>query len=115
MRYGEIKRIIQESPAAFSSATAVATLAGLSTRQLDYRFRQWEGMSCAEYLRKKRIERMKTLLLTTRLKNGAIAQAAGYRSESAASRAFVKEVRMTMNAFRTFVTDDRGVFSANVA
>jgi two-component system, response regulator YesN len=115
MRYSRIKRIIQESPAAFSSATSVAAFAGLSRRQLDYRFRQWEGMSCAEYLRKKRIERMKMLLVTTSLKNGDIAQAAGYRSESAASRAFVKEVRMTMNVFRTSITDDGGVFSANVA
>jgi len=115
IRHNDIKHLIDESPAAFASSSDVARLAGLSRRQLDYRFRQWEGMTCAKYLRRKRIERMKVLLLSTRLKNGNIARAAGYRSESAASRAFMKEVRMTMNAFRTSVTNDRGALSANVA
>ncbi|ATG49165.1 AraC family transcriptional regulator [Celeribacter ethanolicus] len=78
----------------------IATLAGLSTRQLQRQFRETTGRSIMEEYRRIRLETGKDLITSTRIPLTEIAQMTGFSSQAHFSDAFRKLYGTTPSTLR---------------
>ncbi|SFJ70707.1 GlxA family transcriptional regulator [Celeribacter neptunius] len=96
-RYGALPRAVEAALELMESHIAdpldqdqIATLSGLSTRQLQRQFREGLGHSVMEEYRRIRLETGKDLISSTRLSLAEIAQMTGFSSQAHFSDAFRK-------------------------
>jgi AraC-like DNA-binding protein len=79
----------------------LATQLGISRYTLTTRFRSDEGLPLGKYLMRQQIACAKQLLRTTDLPVATIARRAGFASERAFHRAFLRETGTTPAKYRT--------------
>jgi len=87
MLMADVRCFIDERIAENLSLDAIAQRFGLSRRHLTRRFRQWSGVSIAEYQEGQRIRLAEEMLIETTLQVGEIAWRVGFESGSALARA----------------------------
>ena len=78
----------------------IANKFGYNANYLSRSMKQLKGLSCSDYLIKKRIDYSKKLLVTTKLSINEIAEESGYHSSSIYIRAFSKIVGITPGEYR---------------
>jgi AraC-like DNA-binding protein len=78
----------------------VATLCGLTSQELNKKVVRHYGWTTSQLIRHLRITRMRNLLREGKLKCMAVAFEVGFKSEVSAERRFLKEVGMTMQAYK---------------
>jgi transcriptional regulator GlxA family with amidase domain len=88
------------------SVDALATRAGMSTRNFTRAFRRETGTTPAAYVEQVRVEAAQRLLGTTDLTVGAIARRVGIRHAETLHRAFRRRVGATPEQFRQGVRPD---------
>jgi len=86
----------------------LARLAGLSVPRFHARFVSETGMTPMEFVRRRRVQQGRELLIGTRLAVGEIAARVGYASQSAFTAALSREFGMTPRALRRESLDNRG-------
>lgn len=86
----------------------LARLAGLSVPRFHARFVSETGMTPMEFVRHRRVQQGRKLLISTRLAVGEIAARVGYASQSAFTAALSREFGRTPRALRRESLDNRG-------
>jgi AraC family transcriptional regulator len=79
----------------------IAAVANVHPSHLARRFRQAEGMTIGEYVRRRRADRAAALLRDTRLPLVEIAQACGFHDQSHLSRVFVAHFGLSPRRYRS--------------
>lgn len=91
---------VTASPADFADASALARAAGVSLTKLGDLFRDHAHLAPAAWLRRERVRRAASLLLSGKDKVVDIGFEAGFESESVFHRQFLSQMRMTPGAYR---------------
>jgi AraC family transcriptional regulator, regulatory protein of adaptative response / DNA-3-methyladenine glycosylase II len=91
---------VRRQPDAFADTSALARSAGVSLTKLTDLFRDHAHLAPAQWLRRERVARAATALLTSDEKVVDIGFAAGFESESVFHRQFLAHSRMTPGAYR---------------
>jgi len=91
---------VRTTPDAFAGTSALARSAGVSLTKLTDLFRDHAHLAPAQWLRRERVARAATALLTGEDKVVDIGFAAGFESESVFHRQFLAHTRMTPGAYR---------------
>jgi AraC-like DNA-binding protein len=98
-----VSRALETIRERFDERWTLARLAahvGLSRTALSTRFKLWVGDSPMHYLTRTRLSHAAGLLATTRLSHHEIAHLTGYATEAALAKAFKRERRETLGAYR---------------
>lgn len=96
----ESKRYIHQNLAEDLSVSSLAQKFYVTPNYFSRLFKRITGEGCNEYIVRKRIEQAKSMLESTNLKMGAIAQMVGYRDTNYFSLAFKKHTDMTPTQYR---------------
>jgi AraC family transcriptional regulator of adaptative response / DNA-3-methyladenine glycosylase II len=91
---------VTAAPDAFADASALAKATGVSLTKLGDLFRDHAHLAPASWLRRMRVKRAATELLSGRDKVAEIGFGAGFESESVFHRQFLGQMRMTPGAYR---------------
>ena len=91
---------VTAAPADFADASALARAAGVSLTKLGDLFRDHAHLAPAAWLRRERVRRAASLLLSGKDKVVEIGFEAGFESESVFHRQFLAQMRMTPGAYR---------------
>lgn len=93
-------RFIQNNATRLIQVNDVIDHVGLSRRSLEVRFRRAMGRSIFDMIKHVRLEKVKTLLLDTKLPLHQIADACGYQGPSYLGKVFHREFGVTPKQFR---------------
>jgi LacI family transcriptional regulator len=93
-------RYIREHATANIRVGDVVAHVGLSRRQLEHRFQRWIGKTPHQEIQRRRIERVKQLLRSTRLPVAQVAFRCGFEHPEYLSVAFLRETGQSISAFR---------------
>jgi LacI family transcriptional regulator len=93
-------RFVRENSNRSLRVPDLATVAGLSRRALQDRFKQFLGRTPAEEIHRCRGEQVARLLVETNLGIGEIASASGFDSDAHLARYFARQIGMTPSFYR---------------
>lgn len=100
------KRDIMEHLSEDISVSSIAMKYYVTPNYFSRLFKRVTGEGCNEYIVRKRIEQAKSLLETTNLKTGAIAQTVGYRDTNYFSMAFKKHMGVSPTQYRRNIREN---------
>jgi LacI family transcriptional regulator len=93
-------RFVRENSNRSLRVPDLATVAGLSRRGLQDRFKEFIGRTPMEEIHRCRVEQVARLLVETNLSVGEIASASGFDIDAHLARYFARQVGMTPSAYR---------------
>jgi transcriptional regulator GlxA family with amidase domain len=109
-----VKQWIHENVRRIRTIDDIASALGVSAETLRKRFVRDERTTLSDFVTRERVERAKSLLVSTRLKCFEISYDAGFAREDVGARAFRRITGETMAQFRcTHLTDRTGGFKSN--
>ena len=100
------KRYIVEHLSEDISVSSLAMKFYITPNYFSRLFKRVTGEGCNEYIVRKRIEQAKSLLETTNMKTGAIAQTVGYRDTNYFSLAFKKHLGISPTQYRKNIREN---------
>lgn len=102
----ETKRYILQNLAEDISVASISKKFYITPNYFSRLFKRVTGEGCNEYIVKKRIEQAKSLLETTNIKTGQIAQMVGYRDTNYFSLAFKKHTGVSPTQYRKTIREN---------
>jgi len=99
-RLDRITSYIEENIGDIASAQEVAEVVDVSYETLRKRFRREKGIPIGTYIRQKRIDEARRLLIKTEDPVYAVCWKVGFSSDSNGIRTFKRETGMTMGEYR---------------
>lgn len=99
-RIDRVTSYIEKNIGDIGTAREVAEVVDVSYETLRKRFRRTVGVPIGKYIRQKRIDKARRLLLETDMLVYEVCRHVGYSSDTNGIRAFKREVGMTMEEYR---------------
>jgi len=99
----QAKAYIKENLSKDLSVSSIASQFYINTNYFSRLFKKTVGQGCNEYITQKRIEKAKTLLESSSLKAGRVAEEVGYKDKNYFSLAFKKATGLSPTAYRVSV------------